>query len=282
MRTLLIGLVDALKCGNRNTSPTRKREENRGVLSFIRSLALRTGVLIEGLVLLLAGVEVATAQHNHSLGNPPGKLTVAVGNITAAAGKEIDVPITITGGKNLGALELVLTYDPAILEAKSAERGSLTSNASMEYFVNPPDDKAGANPSGRMGVALASQDAVDGDGQAVVTHFVVKGQAGQKSALRLESVRAFDGNHLDFLVTTTAGEFTVGGGWPWWWIAVAVGAVLLLLMLLKVSRRRPAQSSLPPPQRMPPAMILRCPKCGQPIDRGSAFCNHCGQKLSPT
>ena len=72
----------------------------------------------------------------------------------------------------------------------------------------------------------------------VKAHFLVKGQSGQKSALRLENVRAWDGKtHLDFFVTTANGEFTVGGdGWPWWMLAVAAAVVVLLLILLGMRR----------------------------------------------
>jgi Cohesin domain/zinc-ribbon domain len=232
--------------------------------------------LLGSLVLLLAGAELASAQYDHPSKSPPGKLTVAVGSATASSSQEVEIPIILTGATtSLGALELVLTCDPAILEAKSAERGSLlSSNSLVEYYINP---------AGRLAVTLVSQDGVNGDGPVVMTHFLVKGQAGQKSALRLENVRAWDGkSHLDFLVTTTAGEFTVGSGWLWWWIAAAVGAVLLLLLLLKVARRSgPATPAAASPKE-PPPLKFRCPKCGQPVDRRSVFCNHCGQKLTST
>ncbi len=235
--------------------------------------------LFRGLVLLLAASRLASAQPSPTASAPPGKLTVAVGSTTASSSQEVEIPVTLAAAKNLGALELVLTYDPAVLEAKSADRGALlSSNSLVEYFVNP---------NGRLAVTLVSQDGVTGDGAVVAAHFLVKGQAGQKSALGLENVRAWEGKtRLDFLVSTTAGEFTVGGGWPWWWVAVVVGAVLLLLLLLKFARRTraPTPPALPTPaaaaRKEPPPLKPRCPKCGQPIDRGSAFCNHCGQKLT--
>ncbi len=230
--------------------------------------------LLQSLMLLLAGAGLARAQHDHMAGGPPGKLTVAVGSTTASANQEVEIPIILTGTTGMGALELVLTYDPAILEPKSAERGTLlSSNSLVEYFVNP---------SGRLAVTLISQEGVNGDGPVVTAHFLVKGEAGQKSALHLESVRAWNGNHLDFLVTTTAGEFTVGGGWPWWWIAIAVAAVLLFLLLLKFKRRTAAVARASAVPRELDSMKFHCPKCGQPIDRGSVFCNHCGQKLTST
>lgn len=177
------------------------------------------------LVLLLAGAGLAGAQHGHPAAGPPGKLAVGVGSPTAGSGQELDIPVTLAGATNLGALELVLTYDPAVLEAKSADRGTLlSSNSLLEYY---------ANPSGRLAVTLVSQDGVTGDGPVVKARFLVKGQPGQKSALRLENVRAWDGKtHLDFLVTTASGEFTVDGGWPWWILAVVAAGVAVLLILL--------------------------------------------------
>jgi hypothetical protein len=231
-------------------------------------------LLLTGAVLLLAGTGLASAEQGRP-SSPPGKLTVAVGSTTASAGHEAEIPISLTGAANLGALELVLTYDPAILEAKSAERGALLSSNSLIEDYN--------NPSGRLALTMISQDGVNGDGPVLMAHFLVKGQAGQTSPLRLENVRAWGGKtRLDFLVTTTAGEFTVGSGWPWWWFAIAVGAILLLLLLRKFARRTgpviPAAAS----QSAPKAAEFRCPKCGQPYQRGSVFCSSCGQKLIST
>lgn len=224
------------------------------------------------LALLLAGAAVANAQHGHMAGGPPGKLTVAVGSSTASPGQVVQIPITLSGANGLGALELVLTYDPAVLEAKSAERGSLLgSNSLVEHY---------SDASGRLAVTLVSQDGVGSDGPVIVAHLLVKGQAGHKSALRLENVRAWDGkSHLDFLVTTTGGEFTVGSGWPWWWIAVAIIAVLLLLVLLSKATRRTRPTTSAAANREPVAEF-RCPKCGQPYNRGATFCSNCGQKLT--
>jgi hypothetical protein len=183
------------------------------------------------LALIAAGL--AAAQHGHAGGGPPGKLAVGPANATAVAGQEVDVPITVKGAAGLGALELVLTYDPAVLEARSAERGELVStNSLVEYY---------ADPSGRLAVALVSQDPVNGDGPVVKAHFVVKGQSGQKCPLRLENLRAWDGKtHLDFLVTAEMAEFTVGGfEWPWWLIPALVAAgVFLMVLLLGLRRRR--------------------------------------------
>ncbi len=192
---------------------------------------MRTFVL--GPALLLVATALAAGQHGHAPAGPPGKLTVGVDSPTAAPNQEVDVPLTVKGADNLGALELVLTYDPAVLEARSADRGALLGrNALLEYY---------ADTSGRLAVTLVSQDGVKGDGPVATAHFLVKGQAGQKSALRLENVRAWDGkSHTDFLVTAEAGTLTVqSAGWPLWWYAVAGAAVLLVLILL-VTRRRKA------------------------------------------
>ncbi len=229
--------------------------------------------LICSLVLLAAGVGLGRAQHGHPTGGSPGKLTVGVGSATGAPGQEVDIPVTLTEANNLGALELVLTYDPAVLEAKSAERGSLLGgNALVEYY---------ANPSGRLAVTLVCQDAVTGDGAVVRAHFLVKGGQGQKSALQLESVRAWDGKtHLDFLVTTAAGEFTVAGSWPWWWIAGGVGTVVLMLLLVLAAARRTRPAAAAASQREPEAGRSPCPRCRKLVEHGVAFCPHCGHKMA--
>ena len=225
----------------------------------------RLNRLFVALIVLLMTWSVAAAQHAHAASGPAGKLNVTVGSVSGPAGGQVEIPISLTGATGLGAFEFVLTYDPAVLEPKSAEKGKLLGgNALLENY---PD------PSGRLAVTLVCQNPLSGDGTAVIAKFTVKGQNGQKCALKLENVRAWDAkSHLDFLVTTTSGEFTVGSTgftWPWWgWIAVA--AVMVLLLILLFGRKKRVGKS---------SETVYCSKCGTPLSFGSSFCTKCGIKI---
>lgn len=129
-------------------------------------------------------------------------VTVSVESIEAISGDEVSVPIVIRDAAAIGALQLVLTYDESVLEAKSAEKGSLLEpNVLMEANVDKP---------GRIAVALTTLDGIEGDGTLLIATFLVRGEEGQRSALNLESVEAWEVNTLvNILVNTESGEFTV-------------------------------------------------------------------------
>lgn len=82
----------------------------------------------------------------------------------------------------MGAFEFVLTYDPAVLDPKTVEKGTLLGgSALLENY---------SDPSGRFAVTLVCQNPVSGDGAAVIAKFTVKDkpdrsvhQTGQCSCL---------------------------------------------------------------------------------------------------
>jgi cohesin domain-containing protein len=175
----------------------------------------------------------AWAQHGmvHG-GGAPAPLTLELASATAGSGEEIDLPITAKGAAGLGPMQMALVYDPAVLQPVTVERGPILSgNTLLEFF---------ADPSGRLAIAWATQDAITSDGILVKVRFKVIGNEGQKSSLILDSVRAWDAkSHLDALVTPKAGEFAVQGkGFPWLWIAAALAILVLLLVIVILARRR--------------------------------------------
>jgi hypothetical protein len=186
---------------------------------------------------LLGWSSVGLSQHDHGemAAKPPPPLTVSVGSATGSPGQEIDIPINVKGASGIGPMEMVLTYDPAVLAAQSdkcAKLGPLLTNCLLE---------SGANGSGKMAILWATNDSLSGDGTLVLAHFVVLGHEGEKSALALQKVRAWGKQppHLDALVTTEAGEFTVArAGWPPSYFAIMAAVVLLLLLLIIFGRKR--------------------------------------------
>jgi len=129
-------------------------------------------------------------------------VTVSVENIKAMSGEEVSVPIMIRDAAAIGALQLVLTYDESVLEAKSTEKGRLLeANMLMESNIDKP---------GRIAVALTTLDGIEGDGTLLIANFLVRGEEGQRSELNLENVEAWEVNTLvEVLVNTESGELTV-------------------------------------------------------------------------
>jgi hypothetical protein len=180
----------------------------------------------------------AAAQHDHPHGDPPPPLTLEVGSARAGPGAEVEVAVTAKGAAGLGPMQMVLTYDPAVLEPLGAERGPvLGGNTLLEHA---------ADPSGRLAVAWATQQPIGGDGVLLKAKFRVVGAQGQKCTLGLDSVRAWDAKtHLDALVTVKPGEFVVDAGEAggvrdrlWLWVGLGVGAVLVLAVVAWKAARR--------------------------------------------
>jgi len=188
---------------------------------------LKTLVLI-----LVASVAVAVTP----CGARAAGLQVRVDAAQAAPGAEVEVPIHVKGATNLGALELVLTYDAAVIKALRVEAAALAERALYaQGKVTTP---------GRVPMGLASgKVSLHGDGVVFTVRFRVQGQTGQKSPLKLEFVRAWQNETSgEMLVDTQGAEFLVTSGFPWLLVLAIVGGgvVLLALLMLLARRRRPA------------------------------------------
>lgn len=180
------------------------------------------------LVLMGIGLFNTTAAYAASV-------TVRPETVQAAPGSEVEIPITIQHAAGIGAMELVLAYDPAILEPKTVDNGALLSDNSLLNY--------NSEQAGRLVIGIATLDYVRGNGALVNTHFVVLGNEGQTSPLRLENAHAWEGeNRLDVMVNPEAGEFTVSrAGLPMWLLLLVV-IILIALILVVVQRKRHRQA----------------------------------------
>src|SRR5207253_4693153 len=112
-------------------------------------------------------------------------LKLVVGSTQGPPGEEVEVPISLQGAAGIGPAEMVLTFDPAILDAKPPEKGPLLAgNATLDYYT-----EAG---SGRLALNWVSQDAIASDGVVVKARFRVLGPVGQKTSLEMVRARAWD------------------------------------------------------------------------------------------
>ena len=115
----------------------------------------------------------------------------------------VNVPIHLTGAENIGSLEFVLTYDPAVLEVSGVEAGGLAQSALFDFGTRSP---------GRLWSGLIDSEGINGDGPIAVVSFKVVGPDASTSLLALENITTYDASSLlDILTNATSGSFTVDG-----------------------------------------------------------------------
>lgn len=180
---------------------------------------MKNKILITLLLLALIGHAMAAA------------MTVSVMDSKGAKGEMVKVPINIAGALKLGAMGIVLSYDPAVIKGIGVEGGPLSSNVIVESNEVSP---------GNMRISIVDSRGVSGDGTIVEVNFEVKGDAGSSSQIDIKTT-GYDSNLLDVQMTTKAGRFTVEEpGLPIIQIAV-VGIVVLLIVIVaykKISKKK--------------------------------------------
>ncbi|WP_319507611.1 cohesin domain-containing protein [uncultured Methanolobus sp.] len=119
-------------------------------------------------------------------------MTVSVDDTEAAQGNTVNVPILVTGAENIGSIDLVLTYDPAVLQAISADTRELGKNAYLESNT--------AN-EGEIVIALADAGGINGDGTVATVSFIVLGEEGTSSQLTLEEVSVHNLDLVELVIT---------------------------------------------------------------------------------
>ncbi len=196
-----------------------------------------------GLSSVLIGAAIAALLAGMS---QAASLTLTVGSAQGSAGGDAVVPISVQGSQGLGALQMELVYDPAVLEPKAVEEGSVLPPAVMD------DNPAVA---GRWKVGLAVNKPFAADGELLKFRFKVRG--GSKSGLGLENAHAWDQSNppLEMLVRVQGGSVVVGGGLGWAVYAGIGGAAALLLLVVLVAgrKKRPVSASAAPPPPPPPS-----------------------------
>jgi hypothetical protein len=163
--------------------------------------------------------------------------SVTVSDTKGSPGSTVKVPINITGASNVGAIDIVLTYNSNVLSVTGAEKGAITKNSLFD---------SNKGTSGIVAMGVADTGGINGDGSIANISFNVIGKVGDTSPLKLERVALNDVNsHIDILVTLASGTFTVQekSGMPLSWtvIGIIIAAVLVILVaiLLFARRRKP-------------------------------------------
>jgi hypothetical protein len=161
----------------------------------------------------------------------PAVLTVV--NVKAPVGKIAQVDVTVTDGATVGALDLALSFDPAVIRYHAIEPGPVARSALLEANEIAP---------GRLLVALAASDGLADEGSLLRITFQVVGSEGDQSPIIVEAANAYHHEELiDLPLTTIDGEMSiVAARLPVSYLAAGAVMVLVLVLILLARRRRTA------------------------------------------
>jgi len=169
-----------------------------------------------GLALLVAGATAAT-------------MTVSVDSATVSAGSRAVIPVMVNGASNLGAIDLMITYDPSVLKFSGADLGEISTNGMI--------DSNGATP-GTVKIAIVDTNGVSGGGVLVKMTFDVVGQNGATSPVNVQVPGAWNLDSIDILTSVSSGTISVGGGKTPLSTVSVLGALCLAVILLGIRIRR--------------------------------------------
>lgn len=160
-------------------------------------------------------------------------VTLDVQPMEAQQDADVAVPVRIENPQGLGALQLLVTYDPARLEGKGAEAGDVLAGIVEAHVIEP----------GRMRVALVTNAGVHGAG--ILLRLSFRTRATGAASIGLAEAKAWqqETGHA-MAVGARGGTLTVGGTsaaedvLP---MPLLIGAgIIILLGLLVIARRRAA------------------------------------------
>jgi len=169
-----------------------------------------------GLALLVAGAAAAI-------------MTVSVDSAAVSAGSDAVIPVKVSGASNLGAMDLVITYDPTVLKFSSADLGELSTNGMI--------DSNGVTP-GTVKIGIVDTKGVNGDGVLVKMTFNVIGQNGATSPVNVQVAGAWNLDLVDIQTSVSGGTITVGGNKAPLSTVTMLGALCMAVVLLGIWSRR--------------------------------------------
>ena len=149
-----------------------------------------------------------------------GAVTIYVNDTSGDYGDIVDVPIDLSSTSNIGAMDISLIYNPAVISATGVANGTLIS--ATDLIANH------TATSGIVNISVASLYGITGAGSIAVIQFKVEGSNNETSIMDLSRAEAYDldnpiydddGNctgYVELAVTTCNAAFTVNdtGGLP--------------------------------------------------------------------
>lgn len=126
------------------------------------------------------------------------QVEVNVSDASGSMDETVDVPITVNNAENIGSLDIVITYDPTILQVDSVSKGELNNGMIS----------SNTNTEGILSIAIADQNGIEGNGEIGVISFSVVNEEGS-SPLKVESLSVYDTDSLELDAASEDGSFTV-------------------------------------------------------------------------
>jgi len=146
--------------------------------------------LFIGLVLLVAGAAAAP-------------MAVSVNSASVDAGSIAVIPVKVSGASNLAAMDLVITYNPAVLQFSGADLGEISTNGMIEANSATP---------GTVKIGFVDTRGVSTDGTLIKLNYNVVGSSGSTSQVTPQVSGAWNLDLVDIQTTVSGGTITVGGG----------------------------------------------------------------------
>jgi len=127
-------------------------------------------------------------------------MTVSTGTASGGPGSIIDVPVSVDNAKDLGSMDIIVSYDPSVLSVVSVDKGPLNKGMISANTETP----------GTVSIGIVDAGGINGNGAVAVMKLKISGSVGASSPLRIEQAMAYDvKTHVDIQTVTTSGIFTV-------------------------------------------------------------------------
>jgi hypothetical protein len=113
-----------------------------------------------------------------SIGSCTGSGTIVFAeDRTMQRGSVVRIPVMVCNVRDLANMDLTVTYDTAVLQFRSAERGGLNSNALFE---------SNEGRAGMVKISFAGTSGTSGSGSVAILTFAVTGTDGAASPIRIQ------------------------------------------------------------------------------------------------
>ena len=135
---------------------------------------------------------------------PSGAQRLIFESRSKPAGSSVQIPLTLQGVQDrIGNMDLVLSYDPSILEATQVTKGDLTANSLFVENIQ----------NGTIRISLVDSQGFGGDGSVAIVTFNVIGAKGSTSPLTIMELSANRvGDAAVMSIEPEDGIFRVFGG----------------------------------------------------------------------
>ena len=201
----------------------------------IKKAKMKKTIIIGILLMLVFAVQVNAAG-----------VSIKIDDMSVEQGSKSMIPVSVAGASKLGAMDIKMEYDPAVLKFVDAELGEISTNGIIESNEVSP---------GTVPLSFADTKGISGDGTLIELNFEVTGAVGSSTKIEIKA-RAYGIDLKDISAETNGGTITVSEKvfpvhFLFFGVAGVAGLAFLIFLFLLVTRRKPAPVATPvtPPAR---------------------------------